>query len=84
MQTIMDYICELKDLEQINEILEKFYSNFIVRDKAVIEFNPEWHEVLNPAWLGMMGLNIFIKIQKSIDDINLLYILVYTRRNRWK
>jgi DNA integrity scanning protein DisA with diadenylate cyclase activity len=57
MQTIVDYICNLKDLEQINEILEKFYSNFVVKDKAiaVIEFNPEWYEVLNPTWLGIQS-----------------------------
>lgn len=55
MQTIVDYFCNLKDLEQINEILEKFYSNFVVKDKAVsvIEFNQEWYDVLNPAWLGI-------------------------------
>ena len=59
MQTIVDYICNLKDLEQINEILEKFYSNFVVKDKAVsvIEFNQEWYDVLNPAWLGMRDSN---------------------------
>jgi hypothetical protein len=57
MQTIVDYICNLKDLEQINEILEKFYSNFTVKDKSVsvIEFNPEWYGVLNPAWLSVVA-----------------------------
>jgi len=39
------------------ELLEKFYSNFVVNDKtvSVIEFNPEWYEVLNPTWLALVN-----------------------------
>jgi DNA invertase Pin-like site-specific DNA recombinase len=55
----VNYIGELLDLEQIDEILQKFYSNFIVLDKAVsvITFNQEWYDVLNPVWLGMRDSN---------------------------
>ena len=65
MQSIGDYLSNLKDLDQINEILEKFYSNFIITNKAVsvIEFNQEWYDVLNPAWLAIVNespTNLFL------------------------
>jgi DNA invertase Pin-like site-specific DNA recombinase len=59
IENAVNYIGELKDLGQLNEILEMFYSNFIILDKAVsvITFNQEWYDVLNPAWLGMRDSN---------------------------
>jgi len=59
MQNVADYLSDLQDLDQINETLEKFYSNFVVKDRAVsvITFTPEWYDVLNPTWLGMRDSN---------------------------
>jgi site-specific DNA recombinase len=55
----VDYIGELEDLPQIDEILTKFYSNFVIKDKSVsvITFNQEWYDVLNPVWLGWRDSN---------------------------
>jgi DNA invertase Pin-like site-specific DNA recombinase len=59
IENSVDYLSKLDDLDQINEILEKFYSNFTILDKAVsvITFNPEWYDVLNPTWLGRRDSN---------------------------
>lgn len=55
----VDYIGEIEDLPQLDEILTKFYSNFIILNKSVsvITFNQEWYDVLNPVWLGMRDSN---------------------------
>ena len=59
IDTAVRYIGQLKNLEQIDEILQKFYSNFTILDKSVsvVTFNQEWYDVLNPAWLGMRDSN---------------------------
>ena len=59
MENIVDYIGEIQDLKQLDEILGKFYSNFVITNRAVsvITFNSEWYNVLNPAWLGMRDSN---------------------------
>ncbi|HUD06434.1 MAG TPA: recombinase family protein [Candidatus Saccharimonadales bacterium] len=59
IKNLVIYIGQLQDLEQINEILVRFYSNFTVLNKSVsvITFNPEWYNVLNPAWLGLLDSN---------------------------
>jgi hypothetical protein len=52
----VDYIGEIEDLPQLDEILTKFYSNFIILNKSVsvITFNQEWYDVLNPVWLSIV------------------------------
>ena len=59
MENVVDYIGEIQDLEQLDEILGKFYSNFVIKDHSVsvITFSTEWYDVLNPAWLGMRDSN---------------------------
>ncbi len=59
VDTAVNYIGQLKNLDQIDEILQKFYSNFTILDKAVsvITFNQEWYDVLNPTWLGVRDSN---------------------------
>jgi site-specific DNA recombinase len=60
MKNIVNYFGDLEDLDQINELLQKFYSNFVVKDRSVsvITFNPEWYDVLNPAWLVSTDSNL--------------------------
>ena len=55
IKNAVNYIGQLKDLDQINEILEMFYSNFIILDKSVsvITFQQEWYDALNPTWLAL-------------------------------
>jgi hypothetical protein len=55
IENAVNYIGDLQDLAQIDEILTKFYSNFVILDKSVsvITFNHEWYDVLNPAWLSI-------------------------------
>lgn len=54
----VDYIGEIEDLPQLDEILTKFYSNFIILNKSVsvITFNQEWYDVLNPVWLPLVDV----------------------------
>lgn len=55
MENVVDYIGEIQDLEQLDEILGKFYSNFVIKNHSVsvITFSTEWYDVLNPAWLAV-------------------------------
>jgi hypothetical protein len=56
---LVNYIGDLQDLAQLDEILSKFYSNFVILNKSVsvITFNEEWYNVLNPAWLEIRDSN---------------------------
>jgi|GEM_PF-2206397 len=67
MENVVNYIGEVQDLEQLDEILGKFYSNFIITNHSVsvITFNTEWYNALNPAWLGIECL---VKTSNRGDD----------------
>lgn len=70
MENIVNYIGEIQNLEQLDEILGKFYSNFVINNHSVsvITFNTEWYDVLNPAWLGLSDLFQTFEDLESVVD----------------
>ena len=55
MQNVVLYISQLQDLQQIDEILRKFFSNLTVLNKSVsvYEFNEPWKNLINRSWLAI-------------------------------
>jgi hypothetical protein len=54
MDNVVVYISKMTDLQQIDEILRMFFSNFTVLDRSVsvYEFAEPWNELINVPWLG--------------------------------
>lgn len=53
MQNTGSYLSKLKDIEQIDVILKKFFSNFVIKDRSVSEytFKEPWNKLANRGWL---------------------------------